>query len=247
MLLGSLVWIASVAIVVVSGWLRSWGDFGFLAFSCFAAFPVTLGPVLLVSRTGRASRGFHAYLLKLNLYVGVLVFFGTYFGTHYFFDLMGMRYAFPTRLVFDAELLGRSGSHVPVFMYPLTQAYFMTYFTVLVVVERGIRRRFNITRTNPLAAALLVGALSYGVAFAETFFMATDLMADLFAYEKKGRMLLFGSFGYAVYFVVGLPMVRDLDEPEQTWTIRHTGLRALAACMLILVLLEVWAKAVGRL
>lgn len=233
-----------MAVVVLSGWLRSWGDLGFLAFSCFAAFPMTLGPVLVARR---ARRGFHAYLLKLNLYVGVLVFFGTYFGTHYFFDLMGMRYAFPTQLVFDAELLGRSGSHVPVFMYPLTQAYFMTYFTVLVVAERGIRRRLPIARTSPLAAALLVGALSYGVAFAETFFMATDLMKDLFAYEKKGRMLLVGSFGYAVYFVVGLPMVRDLDEPDRRWTLRHTGLRALAACMLILLLLEVWAKAVGRL
>lgn len=240
LLLASPVWIAAVAFVVLSGWLRSWGEGGYLAFSIAAMTPMTIVPLAIRARRGSVAG---SYVLKLNLYVAILVFFGTYVGTHYFFDLMGMRYAFPTRFVFDAEIVGRSGAHVPVFMYPLTQAYFMTYFTVLVVLDRGLGRLLRLGRVG---RAGLVGALAYSVAFAETFFMATDWMKDLFSYEKHGKMLALGSVGYALYFVVGLPAIRNLDE-SATWPLRSVVERGLAASMLVFFLLEAWAKLVGKL
>jgi cycloeucalenol cycloisomerase len=243
-LLGSIAWMAAVALSILTGWLTSWGELGYLAFSTGCMATVTLAPLAVAHRRGRA--GAVSYLLKLNLFVAVLVFFGTYVGTHYFFDLMGMRYAFPTRFVFEAELVGKSGMHVPVFMYPLTQAYFMTYFTGLVIAERILRARLSPGRVG---SALIVVGVSYVVAFAETFFMATDWMRDLFWYEKRGKMLALGSVGYALYFIVGLPLIRDLDErtTEAKWSHRRVLIVALAASMVIFFGLEAWAKIVGSL
>lgn len=236
-------WIAAVAIVVLSGALRGWNDAQYLVFSCACAAPAALGPALV--RNPAAQPLAQRYWVKLNVWVAIVVFFGTYFGTHYFFDLMGMRYAFGSQWTFQSNVMGHSGQRVPIFMYPLTHAYFMTYFTVLVVADRTLRARLN---PGPLGRALIIAALSYAIAFAETFFMATDMMRDLFAYEQKDRMLAFGSIGYAVYFVIGLPLVRGIDErPDERWSLGRVVLEALGACMAILLLLEAWAQLVGPL
>ncbi len=240
-LLTTPIWITAVAAVVLTGSLRSWGDSGYMAFSLFAAAPAVVGPLLFAR--GRDFDEGVPYWVKLNLFAGVLVFFGTYFGTHYFFDLMGMRYAFPEAWTFEALHVGKSDRKVPVFMYPLTQAYFVTYFTVLVVAYRKLCAVFSLGLVGRIIAVL---GLAYVIAFAETFFMATDLMVDLFSYDKRDRMLTVGSFGYATYFVVGLPIARRIDEPGKT-PVRTVLLEALGASMLILILLEVWARVVGRL
>jgi cycloeucalenol cycloisomerase len=242
-LVTSPLWIAAVATVVLTGVLRGWGDATYLIFCCACAAPAALGPALL--RRGGAHGPIAAqYWLKLNVWVAIVVAFGTYFGTHYFFDYMGMRYAFPAHWTLESEVLGHSGQRVPVFMYPLTHAYFMTYFTALVVADRTLRARLH---PGPLGRAVIVLALAYVIAFAETFFMATELMGDLFAYENKSRMLALGSFGYAVYFVIGLPMVRRIDEHTERWSMGRVVIEALATCMAIMVLLELWTRVVGRI
>ncbi|HTJ83659.1 MAG TPA: hypothetical protein VL400_18195 [Polyangiaceae bacterium] len=235
------IWMLSVAFVVLSGVLRSWSDLGYLVFSIGVSLPAVVGP-LLFARGRQRERGL-PYWARFNLWIAVVVFFGTYVGTHYFFDLMGMRYAFPAKWTFEAALVGKSAQHVPVFMYPLTQAYFVTYFSTLVVLHRGLVHKLG---GGVLASIALVFLLSYAVAFAETFFMATKYLADLFSYEKHDKMLGVGSFGYATYFVVGLPLVRRIDEGARTRT-RDVLLLALATSMGVFFLLEAWARIVGRL
>ncbi len=242
LLVTSPLWIVAVAVVVVSGVLRGWNDAHYLVFSCACAAPAALGPALVRDRSGLPLA--QRYWFKLNVWVAIVVAFGTYFGTAYFFDLMGMRYAFPSDWTLQSNIVGQSGQRVPVFMYPLTHAYFMTYFTVLVVADRTLRARL---RPGPLGRALIIAVLSYALAFAETFFMATELMRDLFAYEQQQRMLAVGSIGYAAYFVIGLPMVRRIDEGAERWSLGRVVLEALATCMAIMVLLELWAQVVGPL
>lgn len=233
--IGSALWMSLVAIVMVTGVLRSWSDTGYLAFSFVCAATVTVVPALLCKRD-------LPYVLKLNLFAFVLMVVGTYFGTHYFFDFMHMKYAFATKLALQSEQCGRSGQTVPLFMYPLTQAYFTTYFTALVAADRVLRKRLAL---GPVGSALVVLALSYGLAFLETFTMATGLMSDLFLYEKKGRMLAVGSIGYAIYFVIGLPLARPLGRASTT--LGMTLMRALAAGMAILFALELWSRTIGPL
>lgn len=234
-------WILAVAWVVLTGVLRTWDDAHYLAFGCATAAPAAIGPLLVRGRPDRNRPAWQSWWFKLNLWVAIVVAFGTYFGTHYFFDFMGMRYAFGARWTFEAVGLGHSGQRVPVFMYPLTHAYFMTYFVVLLVAERTLVTRLRLGR---LGRALVVLGLAYAIAFAETFFMATELLRDLFEYGQRQRMLAVGSFGYAVYFVIGLPMARRIrhDTP-----VSQIVIESLATCMAILVALELWAQLIGPL
>jgi cycloeucalenol cycloisomerase len=235
------IWMASVVFLVLSGAMRRWTEWGYLAYGLLAAAPAVVGPLL--TKRGRSFDVGVPYWVKLNLFAAVLVFFGTYFGTHYFFDLMGMRYAFPSKWTFEAIHVGKTGGVVPSFLYPLTQAYFVTYFTVLVVAYRKI---VTTLRLGALGRAAVVLVLAYAIAFAETFFMATDLMTDLFSYEKRDKMLTVGSLGYATYFVFGLPLARQIDEDAPTPLGRVLEM-ALAASMATLILLEGWSRLVGRL
>lgn len=238
------IWITAVGIVMMSGILRRWHDADYLFFSTAVASPSILWPALSRSRPDLDRPWTQCYWLKLHVWVGIVVFFGTYFGTHYFFDLMGMRYAFDVRWFFNSDIVGQSGQRVPLFMYPLTHAYFMSYYVVLMVADRLIVDRLGLGSAGSL---FLVIVLAYSVAFLETYFMAADLMSDLFQYNNRNRMLKFGSFGYASYFVIGLPIIRRMDVSGEPWTLQRVVLEALAACMAILLLLEAWSKAVGPL
>lgn len=236
-------WILPVLLVMQTGILRRWSDGEYLLFSFTVASPSILVPYFLAP--SRPTPSSPPYWLKFHIWISILVCFGTYFGTHYFFDLMGMRYAFTTATWhLESDVVGRGGQAVPLFMYPLTHAYFMSYFAFLVVAEDWLRSLLGGGRVR---RGLLVVALAYGVAFAETYVMASPLLEDLFRYDDRGRMLRVGSLGYASYFVVGLPMVKRIDGDGEEWGIGKVVIEALATCMGILTLLEVWAKVVGPL
>ena len=100
---------------------------------------------------------------------------------------------------------------------------------------------------GPLGQLLVAVCLAYAIAWMETFAMASEALSDYFSYADRGRMLRWGSFGYASYFIVGLPLVARIDEGEERWPLPRVLMQALAACMLILCLLEAWAKLVGPL
>ncbi|KAM7185861.1 Cycloeucalenol cycloisomerase [Naviculisporaceae sp. PSN 640] len=255
-LLQSPLWILPVLYVMHTGILRSWSDCEYMAFSLAVATPSLLVPAFFQQsrvNNGAAKAKKLPYFLKLNLWISILVIFGTYFGTHYFFDLMGMEYTFGERCTwhFESDVLGQHGAGfgtprqvVPLFMYPLTHAYFMSYFSLLVVMEQTLHDSMGFLRTTKLGRGLLLLGLSYGLAFAETFVMASPLLEDLFRYRSRERMLKVGSLGYAAYFVVGLPMLKRIDRGED-WGIDRVVMEALGASMGIMVLLELWAKVVG--
>ncbi len=130
-------------------------------------------------------------------------------------------------------------------LQPLTQAYFVTYFVVLTVAWRGLRRWLGPSRWVSVGTLLVV---AFTIAFAETFLMASDALAGVFGYADRSRMLALGSWGYAIYFVVGVPMLAPVDERGAgDWPLSRVFMTACAACMLILVGLEIWAQLVGPL
>ena len=243
------VWMIAVALVILTGWIHTWRDVGYMVFSCAVAAPAVVAPALLHRRFSDGRPWYQAYWFKLNVWAAILVFGGTYFGTHYFFDLMGMSYGFPVTWTLESPVLGRSGGTVPMFMYPLTQAYFVSYFVGLTLVYRYLTTRFALRGLGRVIAVLV---LSYALAFAETLAMANPLLDDYFRYADRERMLAFGSFGYAIYFVIGLPMASRIDEPtaaqpQPSWSAGRVAFHAVAAYMLILGGLELWAQLVGPL
>lgn len=256
------VWIAAVGLVMASGALLAWGDLGFLAFAIAVSAPLIVIPALCHRRVpALAATPWHrSYWFKFNLWIFLFVWIGTYFLTHYFFDVLGMRYAFPTRYTLDAALVGRGSGSVPVFMYPLTQAYFVSYHVGMLVVLRRLHRALGLpnlpegTARWPrlLLLAFATLALAYAVSFGETLFMASDLIADLFWYADKPRMLRWGSLFYACYFLVSLPLLYPMDEPTRgppapSYTPGRAALEALAAGMLVMMILDALALLLGPL
>ena len=251
-LLYSPVWIAEVALVMTTGMLTRWGDAGFLVFSLITAAPLFLVPAFYHGRVpALAATPWHrSYWFKFNLWIFLFVWIGTYFLTHYFFEVLGMRYAFPTRWNLGAALIGR-GRDIPVFMYPLTQAYFVTYHIAMLVVLRRVHRALGDLSGRPgrrILLLLVAVVLAYLVAYAETFFMASEFLADLFWYADKPRMLRWGSLFYACYFFVSLPLLAGMDEPPaQPCTLGRAALEALAAGMLVFMILDALTIIVGPL
>jgi cycloeucalenol cycloisomerase len=235
-------WVTAVAFVMLSGIISNWNDYDYILFSITAALPSVLLPALLSEPDGRP--WYRRYWVKLNLWISIIVFLGTYFISHYFFDLMGMRYMFKVKLNFSSAVVGRTGGEVPLFLYPLTHAYFMSYFTFLLVAERKIIHRLHPGRFGRVFVVL---TLSYIVAFGETFFMASPLLSDVFLYEKRDRMMKVGTFGYMIFFITGLPMLGRVDSRGEDWPLSRVVIEALAAFTSILLLFELWAKIIGPL
>ena len=243
-LLYSPVWMAVMGAVQLGGWFKQWSDPAFMVYGL-----AVMAPLLVVPALARRSSGIawhRSYWLRFNLWIWIFVYFGSYVGSHYFFDVLGMRYRFPTTWNLDAALVGSDKGEVPFFLYPVTQAYFVTYHTLMVVLLRRLRTGL---RPGRATTALAVVALSYAVAWAETFFMANELISDTFEYLDLPRMLRYGSLFYASYFVVSLPMVYrlDEDETEPQWPLGRVAVESLAAGMLVFFLLDAWAMIIGPL
>ena len=243
-LLYSPVWMAAMGLQILVGADQRWSDGALLAFS----FGVALGSVLLplaLSRRYTRTPWHKSYWFKATLYLTVFQVFGSYFGSEYFFDVLGMVYRFPTvTTTLDSTLVGSGKQAVPLIMYPWAQVYFLTYHATSNVVLRKLRGLGG----GPVAFALCVAAIGYAWAFLETRAMANPLLAATFTYRKLDVMLAWGSAIYATYFVCSFPIYYFLDEDaDRPWTWWQAVAGALSASMLTLFLLDLSARWVGTL
>lgn len=179
--------------------------------------------------------------------IGIYAIVGSYFGSEYFFDVLGMEYRYPQLdWNLDAVLLGSGAQRVPLILYGSAHFYFLTYHTGAVILMRRVRT--SALGRLPGAWPLTVLLAAYGFAWAETFFMAGGAIAEQFAYKDLARMLRWGSLYYALYFVVSFPMVYRLDErPGEDWPLRRVAVEALAAGMLLLFLLDLATRRIGTI
>ncbi len=235
------VWITAVAVVMLTGAIARMSDASLLAFGLATAIPAWFLPRRFAPDPAlrRRARGL---LLRRNLWLSVVVFFGTYAWTRYFFDLMGMRYAFPTRWHLEAWGIGRTDGTVALFLYPLTMAYFTSYYTVLAI---GMRRLAPPGRAGGLRRLAVLFALGYLLAFAETGAMNVPALASYFGYADKRAMLGVGSIPYALLFVVTYPLFPAGAKARGTrW---EAIVAALAASMAGLFVLDLWGHLHGPL
>lgn len=237
------IWMALMGIVMLTGMYRQWSDAGFMLFGLGLAAPLVLVPYLTPSAADARKPIWQTAWFRFNVWIAIFVFIGSYFFTHYFFDVVGMWYGFPTTWNLQAELVGDSERTVPLFLYPVTQAYFMTYHVGATVLYRWLGTRFALGRPAKIA---VIAMLAYVVAFAETFFMAIPALSDVFSYADRSRMLLYGSMFYGSFFVISIPVFARIDEPKP-WTLGQTIMSALGVSMAVFIVLDVWAKLLGPL
>ena len=234
-------WMAAVGVVMGTRAMDAWGDAGYMAFGVALMVPFWIGPLLWKGNPTPDRSFWDTHWFRFNVWIAIYTFSGSYFVTHYFFDVAGMRYEFPVTLMFDATIAGEGKGEVPLFLFPMTHAYFMTYHVTLVVALRKLKSHFGLARGGTFAAIVV---LSYGMAFLETLAMDVPMINHYFGYADKTKMLLVGSAFYALLFIVSLPMVSRLDE-DKPWTLGRTVLDAMAASMIAIILVDFWALFIG--
>jgi cycloeucalenol cycloisomerase len=242
------VWIGAMGVLMTSGAGKRWGDLALTLAMLAILAPLVAIPALVHDERVLGRPWWRTYGCKLNVWIGIYAGIGSYFGSEYFFDVLGMVYNYPQlSWRVDSALLGSGTQTVPVIMYPSAHFYFVTYHTLGVIVLRRVRTSelgANVRWLWPVA----VVAAAYGFAWAETFAMTGGAIAEQFTYRDLPRMLRWGSLFYATYFVISFPMIYRLDEnPEDDWPLRRVAVEALAAGMLLLFALDVLTHVVGRL
>ena len=256
-LIYSPIWMLSMAVMMLTGWDKSWGDTALLLHGASIALPLFLVPLLaqlIAPLIAQSSRGggiingiINSYWFKANLYIFIFGFFGNYVGSEYFFDVLGMVYNYPNATTtLDATLVGNSNQPVPAIMYFYTHAYFMTYHTTAIILLRRI-----MNSGIPFSALLFMPitfAIGYCWAWVETKAMANPLMATSFYYENMEAMLAFGSIIYATYFIGSFPIFYFIDEkPNDRWDTAKVFAAGLSASMIVFYLLEICARYIGSI
>jgi cycloeucalenol cycloisomerase len=170
------------------------------------------------SRRVGARRAWHeTYWFKFNLWIAIFATIGSYFGSEYFFDVLGMYYNYPQlhwRL--DSKLLGTGKQTVPLIMYAsrTTTSSRTTTCSVLVMRARARRARCERGRVAAHRARRRVLLRLHG----ERTRWPAARSPSSSATKDLPRMLRWGSVVYACYFVVSFPMVYRLDEGEdESW------------------------------
>lgn len=240
-------WMLCMGILMQTGAGARWGDAALNLAMLAILAPIVIVPALIHDESNLGRPWWRTYWFKLNLWIGIYAGIGSYFGSEYFFDVLGMVYNYP-RLGwrFDSVLLGSGTQTVPLIMYPSAHFYFITYHTISVIVLR--RARTSRLLRHPWLWPVIVLAAAYAFAWMETFFMTGGAIAEQFTYRDLPRMLRWGSLFYACYFVISFPLVYRLDEtPGEDWPLRRVCIEALAAGMLLLFLLDNATRLVGRL
>jgi cycloeucalenol cycloisomerase len=244
------VWMALMAMMMLTGWVDTWSNRALLLHACLVALPIFFIP-LLVHRKYSTKPVLDSYFLKANIYLFVFGFWGNYAGSEYFFDLLGMVYNFPNATTtLDSALIGSDQQAVPVIMYGYTHAYFMTYHATANIALRRLKPLWsNVQPVRQwLAFLLLVLVIGYCWAWAETRAMANPLLAGSFYYENMTLMLKYGSMIYATYFIASFPIYYFIDEDRaRPWSLLQVVAGALAASTLTFYMLDMAVHIVGRL
>ena len=194
---------------------------------------------------------------KFQLYLMVVIFFLTYFGTEYFFDVLGMRYKYDNvTWYFDSVLLGPDQAtalaqhkRVPIGMYPISVGFFTVYHIGAIVMMRKLYRiglSFGAAAGRlGFALGLLASALFW--AWLETMLFVSQPKGSFAWYEDLPRQLAIGSYFYAMGFVFTFANVYWLDEraTDRPWGLTRVMVNATAMCLLVLLGGDLWAQMFG--
>ena len=223
----------------------------------FAAAPCVLLPWFFQPPHEAKKPWYERHWVKANVWVAVYSFIGNYFWTHYFYQLLGADYTFPS----DYQRL----NNVPFSMYLFTHAYFAFYHVVANLLLRRTRRALVLY--SPVYTALaqtgVIFILAYVLAFLETFTISNF---PYYTNTDKARMYTVGSLFYAIYFFVSFPLFYRIDEgasvvspffsgkgvkgsigqaSTNTWTAGSAFMDSMAAGMICTIILDLWRLVLG--
>lgn len=224
----SAIWIAFLGAIVMFGWYEKFSPNDYLLVGIGIAFPCLIGPLLLAGDDEKRLPVLERYIVKANIFIFILGYIGNHFYTHYFYDVLGMRYTGPLGPGEGIEI-----NAVPVSMFLFTHPYFMTYHILATPVLRATRSYLQQFRLRYLFFAVFVACFAFVTAFMETL---TISGFPYYTYPDLATMLTKGSAFYAIFFAVTYPWFYRLDEdPRSPWSTSRVITESLAAMMVVLL------------
>lgn len=76
--------------------LQGLNEAGYMAVGLAAALPCVILPALLHGANEKGKSWDQQYWVKANVWIAIFSFIGNYFWTHYFYELLGAEYTFPS-------------------------------------------------------------------------------------------------------------------------------------------------------
>lgn len=216
----------------------------YLLITVLACLPGVFIPLLFPCSADRARPLSQRFWVKASAWIAIFGFYGNYFWTHYFYQLLGAEYLFDSYRLND----------VPLVTFTATFFYFTFYFNFANLILRRIVR-FT-ADLPPFSRNLLWCANICAFAYGTAVFEAVSIQHfPLYTYKERDAFLSIGSIVYGLYFVVGFPMFFLLDEhysrtssPVYTRvSLRYTILNAFAATSIVTLLLDLWRLLLGNI
>ena len=235
------VWIGAMAFIVVRKWYEHFSPNDYILTGLCLSLPCILIPLALARRdpSERQTPIFGRYIIKANVFIAIVSYIGNHFYTHYFYNVLGMRYTGPL-----AEGRGVDINRVPLSMYLMTHVYFMSYHILVTPLLRATKSLFQTAPLQSLSLAVVVCVIAILTAFAETLTISSF---PYYTYPDFYQMLTKGSVFYGTYFVVTFPWFYRLDEdPTRLWSLSQVVMEALAAMMVVLLCADVWRLLIER-
>ncbi len=235
MLLYSPIWMGFLAIVVIRKWYEDFRPFDYVWVGLAISLPCIVLPFILAGPGEKSTPPLQRYIIKANVFIGIVGYIGNHFNTHYFYKVLGVRYTGPLGPGMGPEI-----NQVPVSMYLMTHVYFMSYHVLATPLLRVVQTSFQ--KSSPLLQSVAMGVVVIVVAlltaFAETWTISSF---PYYTYPDYHEMLTKGTVFYGTFFVVTFPWFARLDEdPLKLWSVGRVVMEALAAMMTVLLCEDIW-------
>ena len=233
MLFYSLVWMGIVTVIVNRKWYLSFSPNDFITCGLTLLVPCITAPLLLAGKEERSRPISQRYIVKANIFIAIVSYIGNHFYTHYFYNVLGVRYTGPL-----GEGEGLEINKVPVSMFLMTHVYFMTYHVLVTPCIRAVKSLFSGKVFQCMGMGLFILLTAVFTAFAESWTISNF---PYYTYPDLNEMLTKGSIFYGTYFVVTFPWFFRMDEdPEDLWSIHRVIVEAFAAMMVVLLCADIW-------
>lgn len=223
-----------LAIVVICKWYEHFRPIDYVLLGVGVSLPCIVAPFVFAGGSERSVPYFQRFIVKANIFIGIVSYIGNHFNTHYFYSVLGMRYTGPL-----GPGMGWEINQVPVSMYLMTHVYFMSYHVLVTPLLRAVKTSFR--SSSPLqyvAVGVCVVVVAFLTAFAETWTISSF---PYYTYPDYYSMLTKGSLFYGTFFVVTFPWFARLDEdPTNLWSVSRVVIEALAAMMTVILCDDVW-------
>ncbi|XP_003385217.2 PREDICTED: cycloeucalenol cycloisomerase-like [Amphimedon queenslandica] len=223
----TIAWISSMALIVKLKLYESFDSEDYIKIGLALSIPCFL--LQLLSKE-ESLPFYRQYLFKANLFVGIIGYLGNHFYTHYFYNVLGMRYTGPLSG-------GIRINDVPLSMYLMTHPYFLSYHVLVSPVIRVFRRALS--GRHYLLYHSCFGVFVYIIAVTTAFIETYTISSfPYYTYPDFHEMLTYGSLFYGLFFLVSFPLFHFIDESTE-WPLKSVAMSAFGSMMIVLLLADI--------